>query len=94
MAVGRSFRVEVQGDHIVVTFGGTSFCVDYPKPKKGKGLSPSGLSKPADASSTQVAGFLSVARTLVNEKAKTLGWMRHGTLQTLMQILSMSALGG
>jgi hypothetical protein len=30
------FSVEVQNDHIFVTFVSTSFCVDYPKPKKGK----------------------------------------------------------
>jgi hypothetical protein len=59
-----------------LTFVATSFCVDYPKPKKGQALLPSGFSKPADATSAQVAGFLSVAQTLANERAKKLGWMR------------------
>ena len=75
MSVDNDFRVQMQGDHIVVTLVGTSFCVEYPKPKKGKALLPSGLSKPADATSAQVAGFLTVAQTLANEGAKKLGWM-------------------
>jgi hypothetical protein len=77
LSVDKGFRVEVQGDHIVVTFIGTSLCVDYPKPKKGKALSPSGLSKPAGATSAQVAAFLSVANTLANERAKKLGWVSY-----------------
>jgi hypothetical protein len=75
--VTEGFSVRVQRDHIVVTFVGTSFCVDYPKPKKGSALLPTGLSKPVDATSAQVAGFLSIAQTLANERAKKLGWMCH-----------------
>jgi hypothetical protein len=77
MSADDDFRVQVRDDHITVTFFGTSFCVDYPKPKKGQALLPSGFSKPADAISAQVAGFLSVARGLANERAKKLGWMRN-----------------
>jgi hypothetical protein len=75
--VEQGFRVRVRDHHIVVTFVGTSFCVDYPKPKKGQPLLPSGFSKPHDAASPQVAGFLSVAQTLANERATKLGWMRQ-----------------
>ena len=52
-----AFRVQVRGNHITVTFVGTSFCVDYPKSKKGQAVLPLGFSKPADATSAQVAGF-------------------------------------
>jgi hypothetical protein len=69
------FHVEVKGNHIVVTFIGTSFCVDYPKPKEGQALLPTGFSEDADATSAQVAAFLSVARTLANKRAETLGWI-------------------
>ena len=75
LRVGQGLQVEVRGDHIVVTFVGTSFCVDYPKPKKGQPLLPSGFSKEADATSAQVAGFLSIAQNLANERAKRLGWI-------------------
>jgi hypothetical protein len=70
----QGFQVVVQGDHIVVTFIDTSFCVSYPKPKRRKALLPTGFSKEADATSTQVEGFLSVAQTLATERAKKLGW--------------------
>ena len=75
LSVKQDFQVEVRGDHIIVTFVGTSFCVNYPKPKKGQALLPSGFSKPAEATSAQVAGFISVAQTLANERAKKLGWI-------------------
>jgi hypothetical protein len=71
----QGYRVHIRGPHIAVTFSGTSFCVDYPKPKKGQAFSPTGFSKPADATAAQVAGFLLVARTLAYEKAKELGWI-------------------
>ena len=58
LSVKQDFQVEVRGDHIIVTFVGTSFCVNYPKPKKGQALLPSGFSKPAEATSAQVAGGL------------------------------------
>jgi hypothetical protein len=48
--------------------------VNYPKPKKGQALLPSGFSKPAEATSAQVAGFIAVAQTLANDRAKKLGW--------------------
>ena len=38
MLVHEGFHVEIRGDHIVVTFVGTSFCVAYPKPKEGQAL--------------------------------------------------------
>jgi hypothetical protein len=40
-----------------------------------RGLVASGFSKEANATSAQIAGFLSVARDLANEKAKELGWI-------------------
>jgi hypothetical protein len=75
MSADDGFRVQEGANHITVTFIGTSFCVNYPKPNKGQALLPSGFSKPADATSAQVAGFLSVAQGLANERAKTLCWM-------------------
>ena len=77
MTQEQGYRVHLQGNHIAVTFTGTSFCVDYPKPKKGQPLSPTGFSKPADATAAQVAGFLLVAQTLANERARELGWFRR-----------------
>jgi hypothetical protein len=76
-ALSGRFRVQVRANHITVTFVGTSFCVDYPKPNKGPVLLPSGFSKSADATAAQVAGFLSVAQGLANERAKKIGWMRN-----------------
>jgi hypothetical protein len=75
LRVEQGFQVEVRGDHIVVTFVGTSFCVSYPKPKRWQALLPTGFSKAAQATSAQVVGFLSVAQTLAKEKAKKLGWI-------------------
>jgi len=68
--VHEGFHVEIRGDHIVVTFVGTSFCVAYPKPKEGQALLPTGFSKNADATSAQIAAFLSVARTLAHDRLK------------------------
>jgi len=85
--VKQDFQVEVRGDHIIVTFVGTSFCVNYPKPKKGQALLPSGFSKPAEATSAQVAGFIAVApRQRQGQKARldarqlasfTTGWPKR-----------------
>jgi hypothetical protein len=75
MSAPQGFRVQLRDNHISVIFVGTSFCVNFPKPKKGQALLPSGFSKPGDATSAQVAGFLSVAQGLANERAKKLGWI-------------------
>ena len=69
------FRVEVQAARIVVSFPGTTICVVYPRPMDERGLVASGFSKEAKATSAQIAGFLSVAHDLANEKAKELGWI-------------------
>jgi hypothetical protein len=69
------FRVEVQAARIVVSFPGTTFCVVYLRPMDERGLLASGFSKEVNATSAQIAGFLSVARDQENKKAKELGWM-------------------
>jgi hypothetical protein len=75
MGTPANFRVEVLDDIISVSFTGTRFCVAYRKPTEQWAFGPTGFSKEADASSAQVATFLSVAWELVNEKARELGWI-------------------
>ena len=70
-----NFRVEVLDNLISVTFTGTRFCVIYRKPTEQSAFGPTGFSREADASSAQIASFLSVARQLANDKARELGWI-------------------
>jgi hypothetical protein len=75
MADHAGFRVEVQAARIVVSFPGTTFCVVYLRPRDERRLVASGFSKEANATSAQIAGFLSVAQYLANDKAKELSWI-------------------
>ena len=63
-----AFRVQVRGNHITVTFVGTSFCVDYPKSKKGQAVLPLGFSNQPTRPQPKWRDFLSVG--LANERAK------------------------
>jgi hypothetical protein len=58
-----------------VDITGTTFRVAYRKPRDSVGLAASGFSKEADATSTQIVAFLTVARGLANDKARQLGWI-------------------
>ena len=69
------FQVEVERGVIAVTFSGTTFKVAYRKPRDCADLAATGFSKEADATSTQIVAFLTVARRLANDEARRLGWI-------------------
>ena len=71
------FQVEVEGDVIAVSYTGTTFKVAYRKPRDCADLAATGFSKEADATSTQIVAFLTVARRLANDEARRLGWIKR-----------------
>jgi len=67
-------NIEVEDKVIIVTLPGTTFRVNYSKPKKSDGLVAFGIRGDKDAGVSQV-DFLTRAWRIANDKVRELGWI-------------------